>query len=265
MEREATLNLAVVIPAYNHLPEVMHALNSLRALRACEVAFHVQDDCSPEVNHPICIPQEIASTGRNERNLGFAGNCNIGAREAIMLYQPDVLFFVNQDCYAVNEWSMGWDTALLSAFDDPTVGIVGARLLFPDNRIQNAGGVFDALSQPTHRCLGWSNPHHAECSTRQEVEWNTGAALAIRTSVFVQLRGFDESYQRGYFEDVDLCLRAREAGYKVLYEPACTLLHSVGSTGGSPYFAQNARRFKAQWVDSGKVKRGTLTATARFW
>jgi GT2 family glycosyltransferase len=159
---------------------------------------------------------------------------------------------------------MGWDTALLSAFDDPTVGIVGARLLFPDNRIQNAGGVFDALSQPTHRCLGWSNPHHAECSTRQEVQWTTGAALAIRTSLFVQLRGFDESY-RMYWEDTDLCMRARQAGYKIMFEPTCTLIHQVGSTGGSPHFAAGARLFKQRWIDNGIVKAGTLTPTARFW
>jgi GT2 family glycosyltransferase len=258
------MNLAVCIPAYNHLPEVMHALNSLRALRACEVAFHVQDDCSPEVNHALCIPQEIASTGRNERNLGFAGNCNLGAREAIMLYQPDVLFFVNQDVHAVNEWSMGWDTALLSAFDDPAVGIVGARLLFGNNAIQSVGGEADQLAQPVHRCLGWSNPLHHECNTRREVDWVTGAALAIRTSLFVQLRGFDEGYLM-YFEDASLCIRAREAGYKVVFEPTCTLIHSVGSTGGSPHFTNSARRFKQEFVDTGRFKRGTLTPTARFW
>lgn len=259
------MRLAVIIPAYNHLADVMRALNSLRALRAGEVWFHVQDDASPEVNHPACIPAEVASASRNEQNLGFALNCNAGAQQVMAVYKPDVLFFVNQDVYAVNEWSGAWDEALLNAFQDPTVGIVGARLLFPNGSIQNAGGEFDQLGQPVHRCLGWTNPRHTECDTRQTVDWTTGAALAIRSDLFTFFGGFDGGYERGYFEDVDLCMRVREAGYKVIYEPACTLVHPVGSTGGSPYFAQNARRFKMQWVDSGKVKPGRLTPTLRYW
>lgn len=271
--------LAVVIPSYNHLADILHALNSLRALQHAplqyvgefssdpvnRVAYHVQDDASPEVNLPLCIPREVATTARNESNVGFAANANAGAWNAIQLYQPDVLFFANQDVYAVAEWSQGWDAALMSAFADASVGIVGARLLFPNGSIQNAGGEFDQLAQPVHRCLGWTNPRHPECNMRQVVEWTTGAALAIRTDLFVQLGGFDEGYTRGYFEDVDLCLRARELGSKVIYEPACTLIHPVGSTGGSPFFAQNAQRFKARWVDSGKVKAGRLMPTFHYW
>lgn len=259
------MRLAAIIPAYDHLPDVMRALNSLRALRAGEVWFHVQDDASPDVLYPVCIPREVSSVSRNERNLGFAANCNLGAREVMAVYQPDVLFFVNQDVYAVEEWSGGWDDALLSAFDDATVGIVGARLLFPNGSIQNAGGDFDQLGQPVHRCLGWTNPRHPECNMRQAVEWTTGAALAIRSDVFMQLGGFDEGYERGYFEDVDLCLRTVQAGFRVLYNPDCTLVHPVGSTGGSASFMQNARRFKAQWVDSGKVKPGRLMPTFHYW
>lgn len=260
------MKLAVIIPAYNHLPEVMTCLNSLRSLATgSATTFHVQDDASPEVFHPACIPPDVASCARNAQNVGFAANCNAGAREAIARYAPDVLFFCNQDVQGVWDWSHGWDTALLQAFDGEQVGVVGARLLFPSGQIQNAGGVFDNLSQPAHRCLGWSNPNAAECSTPRDVEWTTGAAIAIQTTLFQHIGGFDERYERGYFEDVDLAMRARQAGSRIWYEPRCTLIHAVGSTGGSPYFAANARRFKAQWVDSGKVKAGTLAAVQRFW
>lgn len=258
--------LATVIPAYNHLADILHALNSLRALQATQfVSYHVQDDCSPEVNLTLCIPREVASTLRNEQNLGFAANANAGVWNAIQLYQPDVILMLNQDVYAVSEWSQGWDRALLAAFDDPTVGVVGARLLFSNGSIQSVGGEFDQLCQPVHRCLGWSNPRHPDCSTRREVEWATGAALAVRANLFAELGGFDENYQRGYFEDVSLCLRARAAGYKVVFEPGCTLIHSVGSTGGSPHFRANALRFKREFVDTGKVKAGRLSPTFRYW
>lgn len=264
------MKLAVIIPAYNHLDDVMSALNSLRALRACdETFFHVQDDCSPNVLFPACIPPEIASVARNAQNVGFAANCNAGAREAIFMHQPDVLLFCNQDIQAVPQWSQGWDAALLNTFrfddDHERIGIVGARLLFDSGAVQNAGGVFDQFSQPMHRCLGWSNPNVGAPSEAADVEWTTGAALAVQTTLFQHLNGFDERYARGYFEDVDLCLRAKQAGARIRYAPACTFIHRVGSTGGSPYFRANALRFKQQWVDSGIVKAGTLTPTVRYW
>lgn len=259
------MKLAVVIVAYDKPVEVLTCLNSLRALAtdAGAIGWHVQDDTSPSLNFQRVIPQEIATVGRNATNLGFAANANAGAWNAIQLYQPDVIMLTNQDVYAVEEWSAAWDTALLSAFNDPLVGIVAPRLLFPDGRIQSVGGVFDNLCQPVHRCLGWTNPHALD--TPEEVDWTTGAALAIRTSLFIQLGGFDEQYERGYFEDADLCVRVRQAGYKVIYQPHTTFMHSVGSTGGSPYFMKNALRFRDQWVSTGKVKPGTLSPVQRFW
>lgn len=264
------MKLAVIIPAYQRVADVLTCINSLRALRACDdTVFHVQDDTSPDANFPALIPPEVATVARNERNLGFAGNVNAGARAAIALHQPDVLLICNQDVYAVPEWSQGWDAALLDAFrfDDANerIGIVGARLLFPDSSVQNAGGTFDQFAQPVHRCLGWSNPRVGAPSEAADVAWTTGAALAVQTTLFQHLNGFDERYARGYFEDVDLCMRAQQAGARIRYTPDCTLIHSVGSTGGSPYFPANARRFKQQWVDTGIVKPGTLTPQMRYW
>lgn len=260
------MKLAVIIPAYNHVADVLTALNSLRALRACDdTVFHVQDDASPDANFPALIPPEVASVARNARNVGFAANCNAGAAQVLDERAADVLLFCNQDVFAVPEWSQGWDTALLNAFADPTVGIVGARLLFPDGSVQNAGGVFDQFAQPVHRCLGWSNPRVGAPSEAADVDWTTGAALAVRADLFMRMGGFDERYARGYFEDADLCMRVQQVGARVRFTPDCTLIHRVGSTGGSPYFGQNARRFKAQWVDSGIVKAGRMTPTARYW
>lgn len=262
--------IGVVIPAYNQPAAVMTALNSLLALQTTRtVGYLVQDDASPDVHLPGVVPPQIAPCFRNERNLGFAGNCNAGARAYL---DPagapitDVLFFVNQDVYGVYGLSEGWDAALLAAFgSDPQIGVVGAQLRFPDGSIQNAGGTFDARCQPTHRCLGWKDAQHPAIAETRDVEWTTGAALAIRSSLFYALGGFDEAYQRGYFEDVDLCLRARASGWAVRYAPSVRLVHTVGTSGGSPYFAANARTFRARWVDTGRVKPALNTVRERFW
>lgn len=258
------LTLSVIIPLYNGALETLRALNTMQGAAYTSHEYIVQDDCGQyPADIRLCFHPAQAIIDVNAHNLGFAGNCNAGAARA----SGDVLFFVNQDVFAVMPQSQNWDAAILRqfAFDDSDkVGIVGARLLFPDGSIQSAGGEFDAIGTPYHRCIGYSNPNYHEVATPREIEWTTGAAFAIRRSVFEQIGGFDTGY-RMYFEDVDACLRVKELGYKVLYEPACTFIHEVGSTGGSEFFSQSARRFKQKWVDTGKVSRNTFYAPVRYW
>ena len=265
-----TLTLSVIIPFYERLADVMRCLSSLQTLATPDVLteFLVQDDCSPTVNLSSLMPPCAASVQRNAVNLGFGGNCNAAAARA----RGDVLFFVNQDVYALPmdadgyPLSQRWNAALLGAFSQESVGIVGAKLLFPQEfRIQSAGGLYDIGGQPFHRCLGYGNHLYEEVNTPQKVSWVTGAALAIRKDLFLQLGGFDEAYGRGYFEDVDLCERVKQAGYSVMYEPSCALMHEVGTSGGNPAFYQNAQEFKRRWVDSGIVQADVYTSHVKYW
>lgn len=241
----------------------MMCLNSLQATahNPGAIQWLVQDDASPDVNLLACIPPYVARVERNEQNLGFAGNCNAGARRAI----GDIIAYCNQDINAVYELSVGWDTAILSAFDDECVGIVGARLLFPSGQVQSVGGLIDARGTPFHRCLGYQNLDYYEINEPREVTWTTGAFMAIRRDLFWQLNGFDLIYSPSYFEDVDLCLRVREAGFKVMYTPAASFVHKVGSTGGSPHFQRSALRFKERWVDTKRVKPDVYYTAVQYW
>jgi len=257
------MRISVIIPAYDNLPGVLTALNSLRALADdnSRIEYLVQDDASPNVNYMALVPHEIASVQRNESNVGFAQNCNAAAARAT----GDILFFVNQDVWAIDTHSRGWDTALREAFEDVRVGIVGARLLFPDGRVQSAGGRFDGALQPYHPCLGWEHINHPDVATARDMPWVTGAAIAVRRWVWDTLGGFDTAYVRGYFEDVDLCCRAREAQIRVLYDPAVTLIHGVGSTGGNPQFMANAKTFFDRWVKPRKLRADVPTIQVNFW
>jgi O-antigen biosynthesis protein len=252
--------ISVIIPSYDNAVETLTCINSLRTFSDNPFECLVQDDASPHVNLCAVVPPEVASTERNAVNLGFAANCNAGAARAHL----PILMFVNQDVFAVEQFSKGWDTAIKRAFDDPAVGIVGARLLFPDAAVQSVGGVIDGALQPVHRCLGWRNLNHPDISEAHDVTWVTGAALAIRKSVFEALGGFDTTY-RMYWEDVDLCLRAREAGWKIRYTPAATFVHPVGTTGGSPSFFSSAQLFKSRWVDTGRIKSEISSVNVRYW
>ena len=255
------LNLSVVIPAYEHLEKVLVCLNSLQAFATHKNQYIVSDDASPNTLYPALLPPCLAEVHRRAINGGFCVNVNAGAQQA----KGDILLLLNQDVFAVGGFSDGWDAALLAAFDNPAVGIVGVRLLFPDGKIQSAGGMYDGKCQPYHRNLGWSVLTHPDINTPRSVSWTTGGALAIRRIIWEQLGGVDEGYTRGYGEDVDLCERVKQVGYKVWYEPRATFVHSVGSTGGNPYFTQNLLRFKKKWVDSGIVKPDTQAIYERFW
>ena len=266
------MKLSVIIPAYKDLPAVLIALNSLQALADTPshhdsqwsgIEYIVQDDDpSVPIGLEAYISSSVASTQRNAVNLGFGGNCNAGASRA----SGDILLFFNQDCYAVFGMSEHWDTELLKAFENPQVGIVGFKLLFPNGHIQHAGIHFDARSQPTHRFLGYKDASYAPANISEEIPAVTGAVIAVRRSVFEELNGFDvETYRMGYFEDIDLCARARVAGYITWYQPTVQFVHVVGTSGGNPNFHYNAMQFKKRWVDSGYIEADLTRTVERFW
>jgi len=223
----------------------------------------VQDDCSPDFNIYDVIGMEPASAQRNECNLGFAGNCNAGAARS----SGDVLLFLNQDTVAHD----GWFEPLMSMFNDPIVGIAGPKLTQPSVKytaktdvlfrkvsvsrsdelgsvIQSCGGLYGGNRGPFHRWLGWSADDW-RVNVRERVSWITGAALAIRRDLFFKVGGFDVGYERGYFEDVDLCEKVKEAGLEVWYCPEAVFDHSVGSSGGVPahIFKANSIKFHQKW------------------
>lgn len=271
------MRLSVVIPAYNNLDKVLRCLNSLQAHQVMTGLYYptqqyvVQDDASPDYNLKALIPPCAATVMRNEQNAGFNQNVakavyNSGVA-AVHPGNPDVSEFVaivNQDIYAVPDLSQNWDTVIMHAFDDPQVGIVGPKLLFPQGGIQSCGGEFDGRGQPSHRYLGYSDIHYPPADTPEYVDWITGAFFVVRRSVWDALGGFDPLFAPAYWEDVDFCLRAREIGFKTWYEPRATFIHEVGSSGSSG-LASGAQKFYERWVASGKIKPTTPAVKERFW
>jgi len=253
------MKLSVIIPAFNSLHDVIRCAESVRRTTArehCEIL--VQDDASPELNLLDYIPGPF-NPARNAENLGFPGNCNAGAARAT----GDVLMFVNQDVIVTQP---GWAIRLLEWFDEvPEMGIAGPTLLFPHGAIQSVGGAFDARLQPYHEALGYVNRDWKPINTPRAVSWVTGAALAIRRELWQALGGFDTVYGRGYFEDVDLCIRAAQFGAETWHLPGIVMTHRVGSTGGSPHFGTSAQAFKARWVDTNLIEADTNSIKERYW
>lgn len=235
--------VSIIIPAYSHLPKVLKCLASvLSTTNPMTVEVLVQDDCSPDYNLTETPLPPGSYPARNEQNLGFAGNCNAGAQRA----RGEFLLFVNQDIQATQ---VGWVDAMLAVFEkDEAVGVVGPRLVFPDGRVQSVGGLFDAGRGPYHRFFGWEDAFDRRVSITEKVSWTTGACLMIRTADFWECGWFrGDIYERGYFEDVHLCMEMTQRDKEIWYCAEATLVHEAGSTGGNPHFNQNSARFHQIW------------------
>lgn len=175
---------------------------------------------------------------RCDTQQSYAAACNRGARHA----PNDWLLLLNNDVLLHPAALRG----LLAASQPADIGICGSRLVFPDDSIQHCGVVFGRGERgPYHdyRCL----PSEQVPRQTRSLQAVTGACLLLRRDCFEQLDGLDESYPFG-LEDIDLCLRARQAGWKIRCDQSCDSLHFESMTEGRIALDEPSRRhFMQQW------------------
>lgn len=229
------------------------------ALQNERIEILMQDDASTEYDLAKLVGWPPFKVGRNPVNLGFIKNVN----EAVKRAKNEYLLILNQDCKALRP--MWLETMVTVMVDNPHIGLMGPKLIFPDGGgIQSCGGWFDINHGPFHRYLGWKDITDRRVSTSEPVSWITGACMLIRRDDFWKCGGLDDiHYVRGYFDDVDLCMKVRfDLGKIVWYCADVTLEHSVGSTGGSKHFMENSRAFHRLW-DS-KIKPDVQTMIVNY-
>ncbi len=239
------MDYSIVMPVYNRADLTRDCLRTLppTLAGAGNGELIVVDNGSQSDTADVLAEFPWVRVIRNEVNLGFAAACNQGAAAAA---GQDVCF-LNNDMIA----HAGW-LAKMRARGAPDVGIVGARLFFPDGTIQHAGvatlpmrfGIEGIL--PYHLYWGATNvPAAAESA---ELDIVTGACLLTPRELFTALGGFDPTYWNGY-EDVDYCLRVRERGLRVIYEADATLLHLESQSGvqRKRRLSYNLQTLAARW------------------
>ena len=185
------------------------------------------DDSVPFVRGRFPSVEVLANGG----NVGFAAGNNVALRDlssdCALLLNPDVI--LSPGCVAAL-------AATLAA--DPTIAIAGCKLWYPDGQtLQHAGGAITRpQAMPTHYGVGERDT--GQCNTPRDVAYVIGAAAAVRRAALARIGLFDEGYFL-YYEDSDLCARARAAGYRVVYEPRATAIHvesAVAVRGSFSYF-----------------------------
>lgn len=241
--------VSIIIPVYGEAEHTLHCLRSIattKTLASYEVI--VVDDCSPDHTPDLLTLVNGIRLIRNETNLGFLRNCNKAAAAA----RGDYLLFLNND----TEVLRGWLDALLKTFTlRPNVGLVGSKLIYPDHRLQEAGGIIfsDGSGLNYGRDDDASRP---EYSYLREVDYCSGASIMVPRPLFEEVGGFDERFTPAYYEDTDLAFTIRKAGYQVLLQPLSRVIHYEGvtsgtdtSTGTKAYQVVNKEKFLAKWKD----------------
>jgi GT2 family glycosyltransferase/glycosyltransferase involved in cell wall biosynthesis len=187
---------------------------------------------------------------RNAENSGFIRSCNRGFDAA----RGEYVVFLNNDTEVKARWL---DELYETMQRDPEIGIVGSKLLYPDGTLQESGGIVWRLGDGWNWGRGQPADDPRYCYMR-DADYVSGAAMMIKARLFAELGKFDEHYLPAYYEDTELCFRAREAGHRVVVQPASEVIHfegasagtNVAGTGMKRFQAINHRKFFARWKET---------------
>ena len=242
MAQGSSFSCSIIIPVFNKIELTQQCLTHLAK---------VTDKPSYEVivvdNGSTDGTKEFLSTLggdiqviNNSGNFGFAKGCNQGARAA----KGKHFVFLNNDTVP----KPGWLSSLVEeAESHENIGVVGSKLLYADDTIQHAGvAISKTFLTPYHLFRGVSESLPV-VNTRKELQAVTAASMLVRKETFEKVGGFDEGYMNG-FEDVDLCLKIRQIGKKIVYQPRSCLYHLESQTQGrKDHDVENTKRFLARW------------------
>lgn len=258
--------VSIIIPVYNQFDYTYHCLESiLKNSGECTYEILLANDCSTDLTTRIEEIIEGIRVITNESNMRFLLNCNNAAKLAKGKY----ILFLNNDTQVQENWLL----PLVELMEkDPTIGMTGSKLLYADGYLQEAGGIMwkDASA--------WNygnrqNPNDSEFNYVREVDYISGAAIMIRTSLWRKIGGFDERFVPAYCEDSDLAFEVRRHGYKVVYQPQSVVVHFEGVSNGTDvnagqkkYQVDNQRKFHEKWkeeLEKNHFENGTNVFLAR--
>jgi GT2 family glycosyltransferase len=225
-------SVSIVVPTHDGVELVSRCLASLDETVPPELRAEVVvvDDASePQARdalEALVHSRPRVRIVRTDTNLGFVGAVNLGAEAAT----GDVLVLLNDDTVTLP----GWLTALVRTFRQrPDAGAVGGKLVYPDGRLQEAGGIVFSDGSAANFGRGASNPDAPEFSYLREVDYVSGALLATPADVFRSFGGLDHAYGFGYYDDSDYAFKLRKSGLRVYFQPESAVVHLEGATAGT--------------------------------
>jgi lipopolysaccharide biosynthesis protein/GT2 family glycosyltransferase len=234
-----TPQVSVVLVLHNQAELTFETLRSLvGAIEEVPSEVIIVDNGSSDETGELCARLDGACIVRNCENLHFLQ----GVNQAVSKARGDSLLLLNNDTrIARDAIRVAHDTLHAQA----DIGAVGGRIILLDGTLQEAGSIV----WRDGTCLGYGrgrDPREAEFQFRRDVDYCSAAFLMTRRALFNDLNGFDCAFAPAYYEETDLCMRIRAAGYRIVYEPRVQVSHfEFGSSSSSEKALELQRRNRA--------------------
>ncbi len=240
--------ISIIIPTYGQHLLTYNCLKSISDhLPSAKIEILVLDDAAPEPAAEVLSEIRGVVFIRNDHNKGYLRNCNLGASNAHGKY----LLLLNNDTILLPG---SIDVLLKTLKNQPNAAAAGVKLVYPDGRLQEAGGIVwrDGSAWNWGR---YEDPADPRYNYLREADYCSAACLLVDAALFKDLGGFDERFIPAYYEDTDLCFAIRQAGRSVLYQPEATVVHFEGASHGSNeseglkvYQVKNQQVFREKWA-----------------
>ncbi len=238
--------VSVVIPNLDSLPLIRRVVTDLRErtdYTPIEVVIVDNGTTDRDVlAFYASLDTDIFTVDIVREPFNFASMCNRGAR----LAKGDAILFLNND---VEVEDPGWLSEMVECLSFQATGIVGAKLVYPNGRLQHAG-VIVGLGEAAGHWYGEARDDEpgpmGRLFVRQTLSAVTGACMLVTRRCFEALNGFDEDRFPIAYNDIDLCLRARAAGYRTVWTPFARLIHHESLTRGSDEVGPQQVRFEIE-------------------
>ncbi len=218
--------VSVIIPVHNKFEVTYYCLCSLRfAFNETSFEVIVVDDGSSDETSRIRECVDGIKVVRRTSAQGFVQACNEGAASA----RGEFLVLLNND----TEVTARWLDELVSVFRNfDGIGLAGSKLVYPDGRLQEAGGVIWGSGNPWN--VGrYGNPDDPRYNYLRKADYVSGAALMIPRELWNEVGGFSPEFAPAYFEDTDLAMKVRARGRFVVYVPTSAVYHFEGQSAGT--------------------------------
>ncbi|MCD5979446.1 glycosyltransferase [Pseudomonas quasicaspiana] len=239
--------VSLIIPTRNAHALVKQCIESIRLLTTYENYEIILVDNGSDDDESLRYFAELEGEAdvlviRDERPFNYSALNNLAVSQA----RGELVGLINNDIEVI---SPEWLDEMVSLALLPCVGAVGARLWYPDDRLQHGGVIvgIGGVAGHSHKCLPRGEyGYFCRASLIQEMSAVTAACMVIRKSVFEQVNGLDEVNLKVAFNDVDFCLRLREAGYVNVFTPFAELYHHESATRGAEDTRLKKKRFKQE-------------------
>ena len=233
----------IIIVTYNAEKKLRRCLKSIeKNTRDIDYCLTILDNASTDKTgvylkkYSKTVDKKLLRIIRSSKNLGFSG----GANKAIKITKNKFIALIDDDAEVTKGWLSGLYSKIIG---QNSVGIVGPKLLTPDGRIAGAGMfIWDRIILQ----IGLGEKDTGQRNYIRDVDCLAGPCWLIRREIFEKIGYFDERFFPSQYEDIDYCVRARLAGYRIIYDGTSSLTHHNLLRGSTNI---NRKKFFKKWPD----------------